>query len=152
MNRHILTTVVLSLVVGGIVLRGRLARGPRQSGSLPQDAVYAMLDAARVGDVRAYLASYDGALQASLRQSAKEMGSAFTKYLRDSNAAIKGVAIEAPQQASAAEARLRVEYVYQDRNEAQTMLLRKIGGAWKIARVDGAERVKTLVPYGSPVE
>lgn len=153
MKRHILTAAVLALVIGGIALRGRLVRSPRQSGLLPQDAVYAMLDAARAGNVRAYLASYDGALQASLRQSAREMGdAAFAQYLRDSNAAIQGVAVEAPQQASAAEARLRVEYVYQDRNEAQTMLLRRVGGAWKIARVDGAERVKTLVPYGSPVE
>lgn len=153
MKRHIVTIVVLAVVAGGIALRGRLARPPRSSGPLPQDAVYAMLAAARAGDVSAYLASYDGALEARLRQSAAEMGdAAFAKYLRDSNAAIKGVAVDAPQQAGAAEARLRVEYVYQDRNEAQTMLLRRIGGAWKIARVDGSERVKTLVPYGSPVE
>jgi hypothetical protein len=152
-KRHIFTIAVLALVVGGVAVRGRLSRAPRPSELLPQDAVYAMLDAARAGNVPAYLARYDGALQASLRQSAREMGdAAFAKYLRDSNAAIKGVAVEAPQQQSPAEATLHVEYVYQDRNEAQTMLLRQVGGAWKIARVDGAERVKTLVPYGSPVE
>jgi hypothetical protein len=32
------------------------------------------------------------------------------------------------------------------------MSLEKYGDEWKITRVDGAERVKTLVPYGSPVE
>jgi hypothetical protein len=45
-----------------------------------------------------------------------------------------------------------VEYVYQDRNEAQIMHLEKAGNDWKIARVDGAERVKTPVPYGTPVQ
>lgn len=153
MKRHAITIAVLALVVGGIALRGRLVRASRHPGPLPQDTVYAMLDAARAGDVRAYLSSYGGALQASLRQSASEMGAAaFARYLRDSNAAVKGVAVEASQQQSRAEATLHVEYVYQDRNEAQTILLRRIGDAWKIARVDGAERVKTLVPYGSPVE
>jgi hypothetical protein len=34
----------------------------------------------------------------------------------------------------------------------QKMYLEKHGDRWKIARVDGAERVKTLVPYGTPVE
>jgi hypothetical protein len=47
---------------------------------------------------------------------------------------------------------VRVEYVYQDRNEAQTMYLEKASSGWKITRVDGAERVKTLVPYGTPVQ
>ncbi len=47
---------------------------------------------------------------------------------------------------------MRVEYVYQDRNEAQSMYLEKLSGAWKIARVEAAERVKTLIPYGTPVQ
>jgi len=32
------------------------------------------------------------------------------------------------------------------------MNLEKTTGGWKIARVDSAERVKTLVPYGTPVQ
>jgi hypothetical protein len=32
------------------------------------------------------------------------------------------------------------------------MHLKKYGDEWKITRVNGAERVKTLAPYGSPVE
>lgn len=152
MKRHLITLAAIALVAGGIALRKRLTGGASQAGAQPQDAVYAMLDAARVGDVRGYLASYSGAMEASLRQSAKESGEAgFAKYLRDSNAAIKGVAVQAAQ-TSAGDVSVRVEYIYQDRNEAQSMALRKIGGAWKIVRVDGAERVKTLVPYGTPVE
>jgi hypothetical protein len=119
----------------------------------PQDAIYGMLDAARAGDVKAYLASYTGQMATSLGQSLSERTpEAFAKYLQESNAAIKGVAISEPQALTDREMKVRVEYVYQDRNEAQTMYLEKTGTGWKIARVDGAERVKTLVPYGTPVQ
>jgi hypothetical protein len=119
----------------------------------PQDAIYAMLDAARIGDVKAYLASYTGQMDAALKQSLAETTEpGFAKYLRDSNAAVKGIAISEPQTLTDREVRVRVEYVYQDRNEAQTMYLEKGPAGWKIARVDGAERVKTLVPYGTPVQ
>ena len=89
----------------------------------------------------------------SLNESLAETTQAgFAKYLQDSNAAIKGVAISEPQALTDREVKVRVEYVYQDRNEAQTLYLEKAPGGWKIARVDGAERVKTLVPYGTPVQ
>jgi len=119
----------------------------------PQDAIYAMLDAARVGDVKAYLTSYTGQMDAALKQSLAETTEAsLAKYLKDSNAAVKGIAISEPQTVTDREVKVRVEYVYQDRNEAQTMYLEKLSGGWKISRVDGAERVKTLVPYGTPVQ
>src|SRR3989442_3584548 len=119
----------------------------------PQDAIYAMLDAARIGDVKSYLASYTGQMDSALRQSLAETTEAgFAKDLKDSNAAVKGIAISEPQPLTDREVKVRVEYVYQDRNEAQTMYMEKGAGGWKIARVDGAERVKTLVPYGTPVQ
>jgi hypothetical protein len=119
----------------------------------PQDAIYAMLDAARAGDVKAYLASYTGQMDAALKQSLAETSEVgFAKYLTDSNAAVKGIAISEPQPLTDREVKVRVEYVYQDRNEAQTMYLEKGLAGWKIARVDSAERVKTLVPYGTPVQ
>src|ERR1700730_12263714 len=121
--------------------------------SSPQDAIYAMLDAARAGDVKSYLASYTGQMDAALRQSlAETTEAAFARYLTESNAAVKGIAISEPQPLTDREVKVRVEYVYQDRNEAQTMYLEKGPSGWKIARVDGAERVKTLVPYGTPVQ
>jgi hypothetical protein len=152
MKRHFVTLVVLALVVGGIALRQRILRAPGGPEAQPQDVIYAMLDAARAGDVKGYLARYTGAMAESLRQSVQESGeNGFAKYLRDSNASVKGVAVQTPT-TSGGDVSVRVEYVYPDRNEAQTMLLQKVDGAWKIARVDGAERVKTLVPYGTPVE
>jgi len=119
----------------------------------PQDPIYAMLDAARQGDVAAYLACYTGAMRTALDASVRESGrEAFARYLRDSNSAIKGIAIQSPERLGNSEARIRVEYVYQDRNEVQNLFLEMSGAVWKIARVDSAERVKTLVPYGTPVE
>lgn len=119
----------------------------------PQDAIYGMLDAARAGDVKSYLGNYTGQMSTALQQSIAETTEAkFSQYLKDSNAAIKGVAISEPQQLTDTQVKVRVEYVYQDRNEAQMMYLEKQSGAWKITQVDGAERVKTLVPYGTPVQ
>lgn len=119
----------------------------------PQDTIYGMLDAARAGDVKAYLANYSGQMTAALQQSLAETTEPkFAQYLKDSNAAIKGVAISEPITLTDSQVKVRVEYVYQDRNEAQTMLLEKQAGAWKIVQVESAERVKTLVPYGTPVQ
>ena len=119
---------------------------------VPQDAIYAMLDAARKADAEAYVACYTGQMRSTLEGSVRESGAAaFARYLRDTNAAVKGVAVNEPEKLTDREVKLRLEYVYQDRNEAQTVYLEKVGAEWKIARIDGAERVKTLVPYGTPV-
>jgi hypothetical protein len=130
-----------------------VARAARKPDPTPQDAIYAMLDAARAGDVKAYLAEYTGQMAGALGQSlAESTPEAFARYLRDSNSAIKGIAVSEPQTLTEREVKVRVEYVYQDRNEAQFLYLEKAAAGWKIARVDGAERVKTLVPYGTPVQ
>jgi hypothetical protein len=119
----------------------------------PQEAIYAMLDAARDGEVAAYLNAHTGQMRTALDRAVAESTEAgFRKYLQDSNAPIKGVALQEPQQLTDREVKVRVEYVYQDRNEVQFMYLEKQGAAWKIARVDSTERIKTLVPYGAPVQ
>ena len=123
-----------------------------QASQTPQGAIYAMLAAARTGDVKAYLASYTGPMEAALRQSLAETTEPrFAEYLRDSQTSIKGVAVSDPQKTGDLEAQVLVELIYQDRNEAQTMYLTKTPGGWKITRADTDERVKTLIPYGTPV-
>jgi hypothetical protein len=118
----------------------------------PRDTIYAMLDAAREGDIDSYLACYAGQMARQLEQSRDEMTApGFARYLQERNREIKGVAINEPEMASEREARIRVEYVYQERNEVQQVYLERVDGAWKIFGVDAAERVKTLVPYGTPV-
>ena len=156
---QILTVLILAGVLGGTLIKKngwtfrttRAAMQPAQA--TPEDAIYGMLDAARKGDVQKYLAAYSGAMQTSLRQSiAESSNSAFSQYLQDTNAALKGVAVMAPEITSDREAKARVEYVYQDRNEVQNMYLEKTTTGWKITRVETAQRVKTLVPYGTPVK
>ena len=147
-------TQFVTLAVLAAALAIAVVRRPRPKPPAgPVDAVYAAIDAARTGDVKAYLSCYAGAMRASLDQSLKESTSAaFARYLRDTNAAIKGVAIGDPQSTSDRETSLRVEYIYQDRNEVQTMHLEKLDSAWKITAVESSARVKTLVPYGTPVK
>lgn len=120
---------------------------------VPQDTVYRMMDAARDGDVRGYLACYTGPMESSLRQIVKEKGEAsLADYIRRFNSSVKGVAIQEPQSVAENELRVRVEFVYSDRNEAQIYYLQQAGGGWRIARQENTEGVKALVPYGTPVE
>ncbi|HTS24316.1 MAG TPA: hypothetical protein VMH81_00460 [Bryobacteraceae bacterium] len=152
---HLATVAVLMAALGVVLGQKagwRLERTAANPPSSPQDAIYKMLDAARSGNVSAYLASYTGPMRESLQQSVRESSeAAFAGYLRDSNSAIKGVAVSEPQTNGGNEASVRVEYVYQDRNEVQIMHLEKAGSEWRISRVEGAERIKTLIPYGTPV-
>ncbi len=124
-----------------------------KAGQNAQDTIYAMLDAARAGNVKAYLACYTGPLEAALRQSLRESTeSGLAKYLRESNSSIKGIAVADPQTITDTTAKVRVEYVYEDRNEAQMLYLERSRNGWKISRVDSDEHVKTLIPYGTPVK
>ena len=132
-------------------LSNLVARAP--AAASPQDTVYRMMDAARDGDVRAYLGCYSGQMESTLRQIVAEKGeAALAAYIRNFNASVKGVAIQEPQPTAEREVRMRVEFVYRDRNEAQIYYLEQGAGTWKIARQENAEGVKTLVPYGTTVE
>jgi hypothetical protein len=87
-----------------------------------------------------------------LEQSRDEMTPAgFAQYLTQTNRQVKGIAISEPVASSRTEVELRVEFVYQDRNEAQQFFLENTAGEWKITRVSAAQTVETLVPYGTPV-
>ena len=138
-----LTVAVLAIALGIALLRGvRFTAAPPE----PQDTIYAMLNAARSGDVKRYLAAYTGSMEEALRQSVSE------SYLRESTAGVKGTAVSDPEKISATQVKIRVEYIYQDRNETQTIYLDETPGGWKISRTENQERVKTLIPYGTPVK
>jgi len=118
----------------------------------PEDAFCGMLDAARAGDTKTYLASFSGAMREELLQVVKESSEAsFAAYLKSQNAAFQGVAVSVTDRPSDTEAQLRVEYVYSNRNEVQSVYLRKESSRWKIVKVAGSEQLKTLVPYGTAV-
>lgn len=157
--------VTLAVIVIGLVLvvgretGWRLPAGSGQdlfSGSAkpetPTDTINRMMDAARDGDVDAYLACFSGQMEKTLRQSVTEMSnSGFADYLKTNNKQIKGFAMYEPTEVSERAVDLRVEYVYADRNEAQIFRLEKLSSRWAITKVDGIERVETIVPYGTPV-
>ena len=147
------TIAVLVAALSVAVVRKTALRRAVEAAREPEDTVYAMLDAARTGDVTGYLACYTEPLASGLRQALAESGEpAFARYLRDSHAALKGAAVSDPQPVTGSEVTVRVEYVYQDRNEAQTLYLQKGSKGWKISRADSDQRVRTLIPYGTPVK
>jgi hypothetical protein len=128
------------------------AVGGSPTGSSEQDAVYAMFDAAKDGRIDAYLSAYTGAVRASIEQTVKEQGrEKFAAYLREQTVAVKGLALQDPQKVTDTQTRLQVDYIYQDRTETQALTLDFIAGAWRISRIEAAQRVRTLVPYGTPV-
>jgi len=158
------TTVTISFIVALMVLVILRTNGWRlpslawvtQSFSAapatPEDAIYGMLDAARAGDTKTYLASFSGPMRDQLLQVVKEQSEAsFAAYLRSQNAAFQGVAVSVTDRPTDTEAQVRVEYVYSRRNEVQNVYLRKEASRWRILRVAGSEQVKTLVPYGTAV-
>jgi hypothetical protein len=152
----IVTILVLATAIGVVILRktdvgNSFAAVVQRTEPTPQDAVYAMLDAAKAGDVAKYLASHTGQMEQSLRRAISE-STDFAQYLRKSDAGIKGIALTEPEVLSAQEVKLRVEYVFQDRNEIQFLYLHKTEAGWKISQVDSAERIQTLVPYGATAE
>jgi len=117
----------------------------------PEDAIYGMLDAARAGDTKAYLDAFSGSMHDQLVQVMKENAEPnFAAYLKSQNSAFQGVAVSVTDRPSDTEAQLRVEYVYGNRNEVQSVYLRK-DSRWRIVKVAGAEQVKTLLPFGSTV-
>lgn len=131
---------------------GALVSAAGQGEPKPQDVIYRMLDAAGQGDAAAYLGCYSGPLRRRLEQSRDEMTPAgFAQYLAQTNKQIRGIAISEPAALSESEVEVRIEFVYQDRNEAQQFFLEKSSQEWKIARVSAAERVEALVPFGTPV-
>jgi hypothetical protein len=117
----------------------------------PEETIYGMLDAARAGDTNAYLDMFSETMRDQLLQGMKEnVNSNFAAYLKSQNAAFQGVAVSVTGRPSDNEAQVRVEYVYSNRDEVQTVYLRK-NSRWRIVKVAGAEQVMTLLPFGSAV-
>ncbi len=149
------TIAVIALIVAIVAIRqsGWRPSRPAAREQTPQDAIYAMLDAAREGDVETYIGHYAGQIRATLEQAIEEQGEdGFARYLRESNAPIKGIAITEPEKIAPDQVKARVEYVYADRNEVQYMYLTRRDGRWVITRVDAVQRIETVIPYGTPVE
>jgi hypothetical protein len=158
LRARVATAVVIVSVAGFVLWReGKIslpsAPVPAERAEpQPHDALYRMLDAVRDGDLRTYLDTHTGAMAESLRRAVAEMGeTGFIEALQRQNRPIKGVAVNDPERLSPTIARARVEYVFADRNEVQTVYFENEEGRWRISRVDSAASVRAVVPYGTPV-
>jgi hypothetical protein len=148
-----LTAAVLAITLLAVLAREKhwdLFKAARAQ--TPEDGVYQMLDAARAGDTKAYLDCFSGEMRAQLAQAIKETSATqFSKYLLAQNSAFTGVALSVTENPTPNDARVRVEYVYAERNEVQDVYLRKDQGKWTIFKVAGSEQIKTLIPFGTRV-
>jgi len=158
----VLTGLFILILLGLIFLRTHGWRVPsgvtapfshsRPAVTTPEDVVYAMLDAARAGNTAVYVDTFSGPLQQQIQQVIRESGKAqFATYLAAQSSSFQSVALSVTDQPSDLEARLRVEYVYANRNEVQTFHLKKNVGYWKIIGISGTDQIKTLIPYGTAV-
>ena len=150
-------TVLLMVALGGVALwkQGAFDRvAPSKAAAAePRDAIYESLDAVREGNLARFIDGHTGEMESSLRRASREVGDArLLESIQAKNALVKGVAIQEPERISDREVKARVEYVFADRNEVQIVYLERVGERWKIARADGAQRIETLIPYGTPVK
>jgi hypothetical protein len=158
----VLTGLFILILLGLIFLRTHGWRVPGDVTALfsrslpatatPEDAVYTMLDAARAGNTAVYVGTFSGPLQQQIQQVIRESGKTqFGTYLTAQSSSFQSTAVSVTDQPSDVEARLRVEYVYANRNEVQTFHLKKSDGYWKIIGISGTDQIKTLIPYGTAV-
>ena len=120
----------------------------------PQACLEQMFQAMRAGDTRAYLACFTGELRNRLERTvADQSGAAFSEYLRQSMAPIKGRAIlhHKTEYSGSDQVRMVVDRVYAGQPwEYQGYRLCRARGAWKIYAIDPAETHEPPVPSGTP--
>jgi hypothetical protein len=148
-----IATAVLMMALGlGVFWKQRAARTGTSPAPQPQEPIYQALDAVREGSFTKYIDAHTGQVKDALLRAAAESGKErLLQSLKEQNAPLKGIAILESERLSDREMKAKVEYVFADRSEVQTYYLQKAGSTWKIARVDGAQRIQTLIPYGTPV-
>lgn len=143
----ILVSVFVAMSVGIACRR----QAPRAKAS-PAACVRSMSDFSREGRVERYLDCFTGRLRSELEQEYKQMKpEAFAELLQRRSRGVRGVAISDEERPDANTARLRVEWVFEDRNEIQGFTLKKRGDAWKIAAITDARFEKPEIPYGTEV-
>jgi hypothetical protein len=158
----VLTGVFLALLLGLIFLRthgwklpanlaGVFSRS-RATPATPEDTVYGLLDAARAGNTALYVDTFSGPLGQQIQQAVRESGKAqFSQYLTGQSSSFQSVALSVTDQPSDVEARLRVEFIYTNRNEVQMYHLRKMNNRWKVVGISGTDLTRTLIPWGTAV-
>ena len=152
--RILVVTVLLGTLGVGLARKGVRSEGAASPATV-EEAISASIcgttNAARAGDAGRYLAGYTGPMRAALQRELDDGGAAsFARYLRSLDVGVKGLAVWV-ESIGEQEAKARVEYVYEDRNNVQVVHLEKERGAWRIVRTEGDQIVKAAIPYGTPI-
>lgn len=125
----------------------------RRAAAQPEDTVLAAFEAAKEGRDLDYLALFTGKMLTDLAGARREMGEErFRQYLRESASSVKGIALSDRADVEEGKVRVRVEYVYAEKNDVQHYTLRREGTprrAWKVCDISATRRARTIIPYGT---
>ena len=103
----------------------------------PEEALIAMVQALKSGDVPGLLRCFGGELGRRLQSIIEQQGWAdLERWLRRRGQAVKGLAILNKESRGANEVMVFTETVYEGRNKRQSFLLRRIEGRWKVVSSD----------------
>jgi hypothetical protein len=139
------------LVVTLVGIAGCRRNAPADKAS-PTDCIRAMSRFSREGRVDEYLDCFTGDLRTKLEQARDEMEpGAFAELLRRRAEPVRGIAISDQNAVDEMTTRVKVEWVFENRNESQAVTLRKVNGLWKIAAMTEAQFEKPKIPYGTKV-
>ncbi len=118
----------------------------------PESTVAKMLDAAKKGNVDAYLDCFAGDLLSTFESRMSGQSSErVSSELKNSEQDLQAHAISRGKDIGEIEVMLDVEKIYRDFNKRQEMRLRKVGDRWKIVEIQAAESFSPPIPYGTPV-
>lgn len=152
-NNRIVAVIVTGLIVILIFLLARKPAGqsPTDNNS-PDSVVWAFFAAQKAGDVGKYLGALGGDALKVAQQSVKDSGRAkFADYLKQCDRELKGIAVRGKQQRAPDSVLVLVDLTFADGQEAQRFLVERQGIGWKITRIEGEQRRRSLIPYGTPV-
>lgn len=154
MKQSAVFVATLALLAGALYLgRG----GPRptvQSATSPAGCLERMFRAAEQGDVPTYLDCFTGQQRDRLVNELNRQSEAdFAASLLEAVRTLKGRAISGPTDTApdASRATLAVERIYGQHTERQRYHFLRETDGWRIASVDAVEKLRSPIPYGTPV-
>lgn len=149
----LLVLIVLGSIHWGSRRRPRATTGAEQRED-PAQAVFDMVEFQSRGDADRYIGCFVGRLRDKIRRDAEEMGpDEFRRYLRETGAAIKGVAAVGEPDVVGPNATVNVEFVYEGKfYQTQQFTLRRSGRRWRIYSMSPRRSKRAPVEYGTPAQ
>ncbi len=153
---RLIATAVLGLVLLAVIAFAP-EQAPRPRGETPEQRLASelydgLVAATRDGDVRRYIACFAEPLRGELAAAVRSQGrAAFAESLRRFyRTPVTGVAVS-EQQIDDDQATARLEWVYRNDSDVQTVRLVRERGRWLITELSGKTRIELDLPWGTPV-